>query len=302
MEDVDLALSGKPLKPHVPYKRYCDHVYTMRTSPSARAAVKYHLKRLQDFPKHKANFFPSIEKPMLLEDGKLDGHVHTFTAGGLKNLIRNYPQLKPSVVLKAATAIFLLYTTGYTHAIFAHWDSSRDKFPFTTPSSSFPVNVKASDVDGQLINPILNLISIQSGETKLAFLERLQEEQELQSKHAAAPWKEIMRGMDSETAELFPEYSTECVYNWLGTNFQSSNAYENMELLEVVNRRDVHRFYVGASLISGESENEKVMLHIKGSVFKISEMADFAMSIEKVATWLIEDLNMPIEGFGGAFQ
>ena len=211
-EDVDLALSGTPLKLHVPYKLYCDHFYTMRTSPAARAATKYHVQRLKDLPKHRAHFFPPLDKPMLLEDGKPDGYVHTFSASGMNALMRKYPHLKPSLVLKAATALLLLHTTGYSHAIFAHWESSRDKFPFTTKSFSLPANVQASDVGGQLINPVMDLISLNPGESKLAFLERLQEEQILQSKHAAAPLKEIMRGLDPETADLFPQYSTCLLY------------------------------------------------------------------------------------------
>ncbi|KAL1610791.1 putative NRPS-like protein biosynthetic cluster [Paraconiothyrium brasiliense] len=301
-EDIDLALSGNALKPHVPYKLYCDHTYNTRTSPAARAATKYHVQRLKDLPNHRSHFFPPLDKPMLLEDGKPDGYVHTFSATSLNALMRKHPHLKPSLVLKAATALFLLHTNNYSHAIFSHWDSSRDKFPFTTRSSTLPANAHASDVGGQLINPIMDLISLTPGESKLAFLERLQEEQLLQSKHAAAPLKKIMRGFDAETAELFPHYSTECVYNWLGTNIKGTNAYENLEFVEAVNRRDVHRFYNGASLVRDGKGNDSVVLQIKGSVFTIEEMEGFGRKIEKVAMWLMEDLEQPVEGFRECMQ
>jgi hypothetical protein len=295
LEDVDLAISGTPLKPHVPYKLYCDHVYNMRNSPAARAATKYHVQRLKDLPKHKAHFFPPLNKPMLLEDGKPDGYVHSFSASGLNVLMREYPHLKPSLVLKAATALFLIDTTDYSHAIFSHWDSSRDKFPFTTKSSSLPANVQASDVGGQLINPVLDLISLNPGESKLTFLERLQEEQILQSKHAAAPLKEIMRGLDPEAAEQFPDYCTECIYNWLGTNIKGTNAYENIEILGTLNRRDVHRLCINASLVRDGKGNDSIMLHIKSSVFSIAEMEEFGRKIEKVACWLMRDMDQSIE-------
>jgi hypothetical protein len=301
-EDVDLAISGTSLKPHVPYKLYCDHVYNMRHSPAARAATKYHVQRLKNLPKHEAHFFPRLNKPMLLEDGKPDGYVHTFSASDLNALMRRYPHLKPSLVLKAATALFLLHTTEYSHAIFSHWDSSRDKFPFTMKSSSLPANVQASDVGGQIINPVFNLISLNPGESKLTFLERLQEEQLLQSKHAAAPLKEIMRGLDPETAERFPDYCTECVYNWLGTNIKGTNAYENLEVLGAINRRDVHRFYNGASLVRDGKGNDSIVLQIKGSVFSIAEMEQFGKKIEKVACWLMQDLDQSVEEFKNHLQ
>ncbi|KAJ4349391.1 uncharacterized protein N0V89_008006 [Didymosphaeria variabile] len=300
-EDIDIALSGNALKPHVPYKLYCDHFYNMRTSPAARAATKYHVQRLKDLPKHRAHFFPPLDKPMLLEDGKPDGCIHTFSASSLNALMRKHPHLKPSLVLKAATSLLLLHTTNHSHAIFSHWDSSRDKFPFITKYSTLPANVHASDVGGQLINPILDLISLHPGESKLAFLSRLQEEQLLQSKHAAAPLKEIMRGFDAETAGLFPHYSTECVYNWLGTNIKGTNAYENLDFVEAVNRRDVHRFYNGASLVRDGRGNDSVVLQIKGSVFTIEEMEEFGRKIERVAEWLMGDLERPVEGFGECF-
>lgn len=297
MEDLDSALSGSDLRPHVSYKAYCDHFYTMRTSPAARAATRYHVKRLADLPKHKAHFFPSPDKPMLLEEGKVDGYAHTVSAEGLNNLVRKYTHLKPSIVLKAAHALFLLHTTGHTHAVFSTWDASREYIPFTTASSPLPAHFKASDVAGQLINPLLNLISLQPGETKLEFLERLQSEQTEHGKYAAAPFKEVMKAMDPETAEMFPHYNTECVYNWLGTNILGTNAYANLELVVAHNRQDLHRFYHGASLIRDPEGGDKLVIQMKGSAFSVAELEVFAAKIGKVAAWLVEDLDESVEEF-----
>lgn len=294
--DVDQALSGTPLKPHVSYKLYLDHVYNLRSSPAARAATKWHVQKLKDLKEHRAHIFPPLDKPMLLEDGKPDGCVHTFSASALNAFLKAHPPLKPSRVLKAATALFLIHISGHSHAMFAHWSSNRDKFPFTTKSTLLPANVKASDVGGQLINPVFNLISLKPGESKLDFLGRLQEEQELQTKHAAAPLKEIMRGLDPETAELLPEYGAACTYNWLSTNLKGANAYKNLELVDTVIRRDVHHFYNGASLVRDGNGNDSVVLAIKGSVFSIAELEQFGRKIETLASWLMRDVDQPVGG------
>lgn len=296
-EDVDLALGGIELRPHVPYKIYCDHIYNMRSSPAARVATKYHVQRLKNLPKHVAHYYPPFDKPLLVEDGKPDGYVHSFSATALDVFLRTYPHLKPSLILKAATALFLLYENDHSHAIFGHWDSCRDKFPFTTKTSSLPAYIQVSDVGGQLISPVLNLISLIPGESKLTFLERLQEEQILQSKYAPAPFKEIMRGMDAESARLFPRYSTDSMFNWLGTNVQGTNTYDNLEIVQISNRRDVHRFYNGASLVRDGKGNDSIVLRIKGSVFTIAELEDIGIKIEKAVSWLMEDLDRPVGDF-----
>lgn len=296
-EDIDNALSGNMLKPHVPYKVYCDHVYTMRTSPAARAATRYHVQKLKDLHKHTAHFWPPLDRPLQVEEGKPDGHAHTFSARGLNELVQNHPDLKPSVVMKAATALFLLDVSNHTHAMFAYWDSSRDQFPFVLKSPLQSQDLKASDVGGQLIQPVFNLISFVPGETTLQFLVRLQDEQALQSKHAVAPYKEIMRGLDTRTAEVLPELSSATMFNWLGTNVHGRNAFRNIEVVNAVNRTDVHRFIANTSLVRDGKGNDEVMVHVKSSVYSIAEQQGFAKKIERAATWMIGNLNEAAENF-----
>lgn len=302
-EDIDLALGGATLKPHVPYKLYCDNFYTLRTSPAARAATNYHVRKLKGLAKHKQHVFPPMDRPLQIEDTKPDGYVHFFPASGVQKLCQKHSQLAPSLVLKAATALFILGNTGHTHAIFSQVESVRDRLPFLSGAMAEATNIPASDIGGQLFQSVLNMISLSSGETTVGFLTRLQDEQALQTKYASAPWKEIMRGLDKESAELFPILAVSCIFNWLGSNIMGANAYSHMEVLDAVIRRDVTKFVNNASLVRDKA-GDKVMMHLRGSVWSIDELAGFAKQIEAVAVWLADEKNwdQPIEGVGASLR
>lgn len=302
-EDIDLALGGEALKPHVPYKLYCDNFYTLRTSPAARAATNYHVKKLKGLAKHKKHVFPPMDRPLQIEETKPDGYVHLFLATGVQKLCQKYSNLAPSLVIKAATALFLLNVTGHTHAIFSQVESVRDRFPFISGAMAEAANLSASDVGGQLFQSVLNMISFSPGETTVGFLTRLQDEQLLQTKYASAPWKEIMRGLDTESAELFPVLAVSCIFNWLGSNIQGANAYKHVDLLDAVIRRDVTKFVNNASLVRDKA-GDKIMMHLRGSVWSIDELSGFAKQIEAIAVWLADETNwdQPIEAFGTALR
>ncbi|KAF2101709.1 acetyl-CoA synthetase-like protein [Rhizodiscina lignyota] len=295
-EDLDLALGDTPLKPHVPYKLYCDHFYTLRTSPAARAATMYHVRKLKGLAQHKEHYFPPMDRALQIEDAKPDGYVHTFSADRVHRLCQQHPQIAPSLVIKAATALFLLRVTNHTHAIFSHVESGRDRFPFITNAAAEAMKTPATDVGGQLFQSVLNLVSLSAGETTLSFLTRLQEEQKSQTKYASAPWREIMRGLDADSAALFPIFATDCIFNWLGSNIQGANAYTNMEIVDAPIRRDVTKFVNNASLVR-ETAGDKIMLHLRGSVWAIEDLRGFAEVIEATTIWLTENLDRPIEEF-----
>lgn len=297
-DDLDLALSGTALKSHVPYKLYCDNFYSLRNSPPARAATMYHVRKLQGLAQHKEHIFPPAGRPLQIEDGKPDGYMHTFSASGVHRLCQQHPRLAPSLVIKAATALFLLSVTGHTHAIFPHVEGGRDQFPFLPRSMAKAANLQASDIGGQLFQSVLNIVSLNPSETTLDFLTRLQDEQVTQTKYASAPWKEIMRGLDQESAALFPTLATNCFFNWLGSNIQGANAYTNIELLEAFIRRDVATFVNNASMVGGK-DGDKIMLHLRGSVWSIEELRGFAEQIGAATAWLTDGKNWsrPVEEF-----
>ena len=293
-EDLDRAFeTDVPLQPHVPYQAYCDNLFMMRTSQLARVAAKYHANELQELASHAKYLWPPIGKGLVIQKEKRDGCVHLFSAKALQNLCTQHRKIAPSLVLKAATALFLISTTKHTHAIFSHVEAGRDKFPFLPKSilENAP-NLQASDVGGQLFQLVIDLIEPQTHETTIQFLQRLQQKQDLQHEHAAAPWSLIMEALNSESAELFSTAATTCFFNWLGIDPVSASSHlKNIEVLDAVLSVEAPPFANNCGLRRNSKGSDQIMLHLRGAVLSIEELRQAAAGIEKATCWLSDVAN-----------
>lgn len=298
-EDLDLALDGAVLKPHIPYKLYCDNLYNLNNSPAARAATKYHVQKLKDLGRHKAHVFGPPDRPLDNEEDIPDGYTHTFTATAIQKLVQAQPHLSPSIIMKAAMVLFLRHQTGHTHAIFTSLESGRDRFPFLDKATAAAAHLEASDVGGQIIQPVLNLVSAEdSGERVVDFLTRLQAEQALQTRHAAAPLKQIMRGLDDNAAAVFAQQIVQCIYNWLG----STAVYANVEVVASAIRPNIGLFALNTTLVRDKG-GDRIMVILRGSLWNVDELRGFALEVEAAAQWLAMEANWqrPVEQFKEAF-
>lgn len=53
-----------------------------------------------------------------------------FDVPGFTALRKQHPNIGPHIPLKAAMAMFLMRQTGHTHALFAHTEAERARWPF----------------------------------------------------------------------------------------------------------------------------------------------------------------------------
>lgn len=140
LEDLDAALQSQAtLHVHTAYNLWTDAYFTLRSSPAARAAIKYQTASLAGLHEYRNAIWPS-HPPMYMErsitvppDGE-GGRVRSFHLAGYKDLRTKHPEITPSIPLKAALVLFLMNQTGHTHALFGQVESERGRWPFLPKS------------------------------------------------------------------------------------------------------------------------------------------------------------------------
>lgn len=261
--------------------------------------MAYHAKNLQQIFQHRTHIWPSLNLQCLPEDGV----VEVFSASAVLALCRKHSELRPSLVLKAATALFLLYKSGHSHALFAHVEAARDGIPFMPPSLAKAARLEASNIGGQLFQSVLNVVYLNEHESVLRFLFRMQEEQQMQHKYCAAPWKEIMRSLEADDAAVFPQIAAWCMFNWLSTDYVGGNSFENLEIVSAAARRVIVPFVNNCALRRVES-SDQIMLHLRGAVFERDVLKVCADQIYAIVIWLAKEdhSELPVTGFREAFR
>lgn len=324
-EDMDRALGAlasgaasteeilSKLHPHVDYKPWADSYYNLRSGVEARAATKWHLRRLSSLPQHveAGALFPSTlitprdKYNAALVEGD-DCIPFTFDIPDVHALRKEFPEITAQAVVKSAVALMNVHRTGHSHALFTNHEASRTYFPFVPKAmaSLSPKLFEATDVSGPTYQNVINLIEVDrgsAGETVLGFLRRVQGEQTLLTKHAAAPLREIMGGLDNGR-KLVPEVIGAQVYNWVpGLGTIGTNPHHHHEVLNAVVRP-----HLGLSLNCGMGgpENQTVILQVRGDGFELSGLRRVGEEIMALTKWLVTRSNWeaPVGGFERALQ
>lgn len=192
------------------------------------------------WPTHPPAYLPrQISKKSQTLDGSV---LSTLGVPGLARLRKEHPSIGPHIPLKAAMAMFLMRKTGHTHALFAQTEAERTRWPFWPKSlgmyrvqdrvlfgmtlysprlrywvfedKRLPANASfsmtlpigerpAADIRGQTLQTVVSITSVEQEETVLSYLKRMQAEQTLQTRHAAAPRLSVMNDL-GESGELVP--------------------------------------------------------------------------------------------------
>lgn len=304
-EDMDRALAAvhagagtteevlAKVIPHVDYKPWADSYFNLRNSVEARAATKWHLRRLASLPQHVeagALFPPTVRTPRdeynaALVEGD-DCIPITFDIPDIHSLRKEHPGITTQAVIKSAVALMNVYRTGHTHALFTNHEASRTFFPFVPKAmmALAPKQYEATDVSGPAYQNVTNLLEIKGDETVLEFLGRVQDEQTLLTKHAAAPLKEIMKGLEIGE-ELVPEIIGAQVYNWVpGLGTTGTNPHQHHEVLTAVVRP-----HLGLSLNCGLGgpQNQTVIVQVRGDGFDLDGLRKVGEEIEAITKWLV---------------
>ncbi|KAK9413629.1 hypothetical protein SUNI508_11838 [Seiridium unicorne] len=292
-QDLDDVLGGASLEEHVDFKAYADSYYNFRTSAEARASAKWHIKRLKDIESHRK----ALEHPYPVPKGTYEnwttahGRVlpgHAFEVPGLDDLRREHKEITAPVLLKAAFALVQVYRTGHTHALFQNLEASRTSFPFLPRSLASVGELGAGDMAGPSIQMIYNILEIDKAQSVLALLDYMQTEQTEMTRHAAAPFRQIVEGL-GPAGKMLPEIFTHQILNWLpALGGMMVNPYENMEIVHL----DLNPACgIGIMAGLGGPDSTTIFMQGLGQLLDLDGFKEYMTQMEKVMVWLADRNN-----------
>ncbi|KAF1819461.1 acetyl-CoA synthetase-like protein [Dissoconium aciculare CBS 342.82] len=258
IEDLRTALKQDAKKEYplrTPYKPFADALFLQRGSASASADCDYHVRRLKGLSKLESSFWPRQRAPEWFKgcsadtdikrapiDGEkaigVDGITKRVDLPGLPALRQSHGATAP-VVLKTALALLNVTYTGQSQAIFTNYQAARD-WPFLSPwiAEHLP---NAMDVNGPTLEAVLNKIPLRRDETILETIHRINDEQQLLTRHAHAPLFEIQKRLREDGKDLIDIIRRQ-IYNWL-PRMQGGSASEtadsSLQRIHIQSRSDV---------------------------------------------------------------
>lgn len=323
-EDLDRALAAVLESPeasvtdilgqihqHVDYKPWADSYFNLRTSAEARTATKWHVKRLQSLAKHveAGALFPAKPATSLtsrrLAVG-LEPVSFSFDVPDIRRLRREHPHITAAVVVKAAVALANVHQTGCAAAVFGNLEAARKYFPFQPKAvlEQVGAQLEATDVSGPAYQMVFNAVEVDrsSGETVLAFLERMQAEQTGLTKYAAAPLREVMMGLEllsPGAGELLLRIIDTQHFNWVpGLGVTGDESPRHVQMLTAVNRPTTG-LSIHAGLGGKESQTVALAMYGDGVYLGKEEVAKVGEDIRTITKWLAtrENWEAPVKRF-----
>lgn len=301
------ASPGSPdamLQPHPDYKIWADSYFTLRSSPEARRAVKWHAARLKGLKAHGKALYPTAPPRKPYDDTALtgeDGVQHSFDAPEIRAFRQEYRSVTAPIFLKAALALVNIYRTKHTHALFANLEAARTSFPFITKAMAESGQYEATEVAGPTIQSVINLVDYKPDETVADFLQRMQDDQTNLTKYASAPWRELISAL-GDAGHMIPDTTQTQIYNWVpGMGTTGTSPYKNFEMLSAVVRPQVG-LAVNAGL--GGPDGNTMFMHLRGDGLIDEEMLKMARELETVTKWMTTKDNWAaaVGGFEGVFS
>ncbi|KAK6071130.1 AMP-binding enzyme [Seiridium cupressi] len=296
LEDLDQALSNPRARPRrVDYKAWADNHYSLRSSLPAQASVAFHAARLVDVAAHHAAaLYPPISRARARDARACDrahkplqANYHTeWIPLSPFEVIRQRHGIQPSVVVKAAIALFNARKTGHTHALFSSLESNRSRFSSFLPTGVV-VAQEGADVAGPTYMPVIDVVSIPRNEPVSSFVRRLADDGALLTRHAAAPWYALREAIAPEAGPLIPEIVAAQVFNWLGP-IGGGGAFEKIELVDAMVRPKI-----GVRVMAGESrEKGEIFLWVDGDGFgTLNEFKSITHEATQIVRWLVDEGN-----------
>lgn len=304
------------LHPHVDYKPWADSYFNLRTSVEARAATKWHVKRLRSLAEHvKAGaLFPAKPATHLTERRLAVGPGavrFSFDVPDIQRLRREHPHITAAVVVKAAVALVNVKRTGCKAAVFGNLEAARRDFPFLSKATIEQAGgrFEATDVSGPAYQMVFNVVEVDRSakETVLAFLGRMQEDQTLLTRYSAAPLREVMKGLDEASpgaGDLLPRIIDTQHFNWVpGLGTTGTDPQQHVKMLAAVHKATTGIIFAAGL---GGKENQTVFLNVTGDGEYIGkdEAAKLGEEVQAVTRWLTTSGNWeaPVADFPASLE
>lgn len=252
-EDLDklLANPDADLPYHDDYTLWSTATHLLRKSPQAEIATSYHQQRLSNLATHKASLFPPSRAPEWFfgnpsagwTPSKSDLNNPTYTNPTRTSLNKKItldgldfsklqqthlpcvlalrttqPQLTGPTLLKAALALFNIYHTKTTHALYSSLEANRSTLPFVPLSLHQRIDLDLADMPGPMYTRNIDLISITPTERVIDFLARVVEMQKRLTRHAGAPLQEIYERLEKERegqGDMMVDVMRRQILNWV---------------------------------------------------------------------------------------
>ena len=298
-DDLDKALGGATsLPPHISYKTWADSYYSLRTTHEAQIAVQWHVDRLQDLSDIRESVYPQLPRPHHFQTSQQhiqevdDNGLHfTFPAKGLTNLRRKHSALSAPAIIKAAWSLLNMHRNGTDTAIFSNLQADRRRFPFVpralealSPAHTF----EASNVAGNTLQDVVNIIPLQSDESILQFLHRITADQTDLNTYAAAPLKTILESIGPINSEIMLDIFRSQIFNWtpgLGA-MQTSKLHENFEPVSSFIRPSL-RLVINVDV--GGLDDETVFAQIKSPLYDMDGLRGLREDFEDFVLWVCDE-------------
>ncbi|OJJ67660.1 hypothetical protein ASPBRDRAFT_78350 [Aspergillus brasiliensis CBS 101740] len=289
-DDLEVALSGQPLRPHASYKAWNDSYYLLQDSLASRPAFEYHLSQMQHLPDSPVALWPTPSRSLRVLSGQQSEGLYLleFELPALMGMHQHHPTLMTSVVLKTALALLTVFHTKHSEMLVLNVEAARGRFPFLP--SSFPREgpLDGARVAGPTLTGNVERIRFEPHETVLQLLYRAQAQQALITRYANAPWKRILQELP-RMKELYPAVADHLIFNWTGTT--TFKADEKRHLHEHIQRQEI--FFqptCGLMVDAGASgkDGTDLCVSLTGAVANNSPdwIHSIAQGLQAIATWL----------------
>ena len=223
--DVDSLIhdANASTTPLTPFKLFSELLTNYESSLPAHDAVSFHVKRLRGISRLQKAFWPTQRAPgwMIMSDidsslaaardrsreivwnGKWPLRVIQYRRPRIGRVVYlpGLQDLKvwgipPSMFAKAAIVLFNVLKTGSSHALFNSWECGRS-WPFVTPwmEAMMP---PAMNVDGPMVEWVLNLVEVFGDEKVVDFLLRMVVEGDQLKRHEHVPWRKVVKALRDE--------------------------------------------------------------------------------------------------------
>ncbi len=323
-EDLDTAVRTQQApEPHASFKHFAERKYQYLDSPKADTAVAFHVKRLQGYTRHRNALWPPQRAPQFFRgsdsqwtyiDGTpgqpserrildpspqgVNGINGSITLPSLLSLKSNQG-ITATTVFKAALGLLNAHRTGTTQAFFGAAEAAR-VWP-TTEGEPDPSLPNTMDIPGPTWEVIVNRLHIDRQQPLLSWLQELQNEQALLTKHAAAPFQRIEADLTATTDphptsahELHDDFFRRQCFNWLPP---SHARFTHLEEMQSLSRADI-----GLQWNFMHVDAEKGVVSVNAAYddcqMTSAEMRVAVDEVLGVAKWIVEALDGEEGGSG----
>ncbi|GKZ38572.1 putative NRPS-like protein biosynthetic cluster [Aspergillus brasiliensis] len=302
-DDIEVALSGKPLRPHASYKAWNESYYLLQDSLASRPAFEYHKSQMQQVPDGPVALWPTPSRSLGALSGQQSEGLYLleFQLPALMLMRQHHPTLMTSVVVKTALALLTVFHTKHSEMLLFNLEGARGRFPFLP--SSFPREglLDGARVAGPTLTGNVERISLEPHETVLQLLYRAQAQQFLITRYANAPWRRILQAVP-RMKELYPAVADHLIFNWTGsTTFKVD---EKKGLHEHIQRQEIFfKPTCGLMVDAGASgkDGTDLCLTLTGAVANNSPdwIRSIAQGLQAITTWLTQQQNWdrPVRSF-----